>query len=312
MTFQSLFKTLPLVILCVLLSADLQAQSKDMEARAAYLLAEESYGRAEYQSTLNFLDAAQQKLGAPNSKILFLKIQALSEISKTNKAIQQQLLTAIDQFQKAPDFGSFNEEKVLEVVKMKMVLTAEMQKTAAELKQKQDAQQVRDKLFAEYEFPNWPLNIHISTVREANKDSLLFKNTAKVLDSKKNQFVKYYMPGLKFNAYFPSVPDNYAANNVISAFTTQDGRVVAYDRVIYRKSKKENHAGLEVSRAEVLNMINKQNERLGAATITYQTPGQTTGYYTWKHGNRSIIWMVYLSPEPQWSATIVEEIFQPL
>ncbi|HEY1008888.1 MAG TPA: hypothetical protein VGE58_02190 [Daejeonella sp.] len=312
MTFQTLLKTLPLVISFVFLSADLRAQNKEMEARAAYLLAEESYGRGEYQSTLNFLDAAQQSLGAPNSKILFLKIQALSEISKTNKAVQQQLLTAIEQFQKAPDFRNFNEEKVLEVVKMKMVLTAEMQKAATELKQKQEVQQAREKLFAEYGLSNWPLNIPISALQEANKDSLLFKSTAKISDSKKARYIKYYMPGLKFNAYYPSVPENYAANNVNSVFTTKEGIVVAYDRVIYRKSKKEKHAGLEVSRAEILNMINKQNERLGPATITYQTPGQTTGYYTWKHGNKSIIWMVYLTPGPQWTATIVEEIFQPI
>jgi hypothetical protein len=134
MTFQTLLKTFVLVSTCVFLSADLKAQNKEMEAKAAYLLAEESYGRGEYQNTLNYLDAAQQSLGAANSKILFLKIQALSEISKTNKAVQQQLLTAIEQFQNAPDFANFNEEKILEVVKLKMVLTAEMQKVAMELK----------------------------------------------------------------------------------------------------------------------------------------------------------------------------------
>lgn len=311
MTLKTILKTLPLLTFCFFLSAGLRAQNKEMEARAAYLLAEESYGRGEYQNTLNYLDAAQKNLGVANSKILFLKIQAMSEISKTNKAVQPQLLKAIEQFQKAPDFRNFNEEKVLEVVKLKMVLTAEMQKAAAELKQKQDAEMAREKLFAD-QFPNWPLNVHLSSVQEANKDSLLFKEKVKVVDSKKATYVKHHMAGLRFGDYFPSIPDNYSANNVISAYTTKEGTVVAYDRVIYRKSKKEKGAGLEVSRAEILNMINKQNERLGPATISYQVAGQTTGYYTWKHGNKSIIWMVHLYPGPQWTATIVEEIFQPV
>lgn len=98
------------------------AQTNSLEAKAAYLLAEESYGKGDMSAAIQYLDEASSKLGKPNAKILYLKIMALKELSAKDKTVSEQLATSITAFEKAPDFASFNEEKVLEVIKLKMEL----------------------------------------------------------------------------------------------------------------------------------------------------------------------------------------------
>lgn len=44
------------------------AQSNDMEATAAYLLAEDSFANNDYQQTLGFIEQATKNLGKTNSK----------------------------------------------------------------------------------------------------------------------------------------------------------------------------------------------------------------------------------------------------
>lgn len=100
-----------------------RAQSASAEAKAAYLLAEEEFGSGKYAAAITYLDQAAAKLGNANAKILYLKIMALQELAKQDEENLEPLKKAIAAFEKAPDFNSFNEEKQLEVMKLKLKLS---------------------------------------------------------------------------------------------------------------------------------------------------------------------------------------------
>src|SRR6476469_6906064 len=114
------------------------AQTNSLEAKAAYLLAEESYGKGAMNDALQYLDEAILKLGTANAKVLYLKIMTLKELSAKNKAFDSKLDSAIAAFEKAPDAEDFNEEKSLEVMKVKMERT-KIKKQANQLPQLIDA-----------------------------------------------------------------------------------------------------------------------------------------------------------------------------
>ena len=101
------------------------AQSSAAEAKAAYLLAEEEFNAGKYAASISYLDQATAKLGAANAKILYLKIMALQVLAEDDDASLEALKKAIAAFGKAPDYESFNEEKQLEVLKLKLRLEKE-------------------------------------------------------------------------------------------------------------------------------------------------------------------------------------------
>jgi len=103
-----------------LLSAKTYAQNTQLEAKAAYLLAEENYGKGDMRSALEYINEAGAKLGTPNAKISYLKVMILKEMSAKDTGALSKLDKAIIEFEKAPDAVDFNEEKTLEIVKIKL------------------------------------------------------------------------------------------------------------------------------------------------------------------------------------------------
>ncbi len=59
-----------------LFSSQVFCQLSEIEAKAAYVLAEENYGKANYPVALTFLKNAKTNLGRTNCKIFNLQIQA--------------------------------------------------------------------------------------------------------------------------------------------------------------------------------------------------------------------------------------------
>ncbi len=90
------------------------------EAKAAYLLAEEEFNAGKYESAISYLNQASEKLGATNAKILYLKILALQPLAEKDNEKLPALSQAIDAFEKAADIELFNEEKKLEIYKLKL------------------------------------------------------------------------------------------------------------------------------------------------------------------------------------------------
>jgi tetratricopeptide (TPR) repeat protein len=107
----------------VMTTATAQTGNKAAEAKAAYLLAEEEFGSGKYADAIAYLDEAITKLGNANAKILYLKVMALQELAKEDEENLEPLKKAIAAFEKSPDFNSFNEEKQLEVMKLKLKLS---------------------------------------------------------------------------------------------------------------------------------------------------------------------------------------------
>lgn len=122
-------KTTLLILFFCIPVLHLYGQS-NAEAKAAYLLAEESYGKGDYESTLIYLKAAKQSLGAANSKILYLEILTEVELSKTKSANPERMLSLINEFEVNSEEERFSEEKILEIYKIKMTVKKGMAEKA--------------------------------------------------------------------------------------------------------------------------------------------------------------------------------------
>ena len=117
-------KIIVLALGCFLLLTNCFAQNdaRMVEAKAAYLLAEDEFNAGKYEAAISYLNQAVEKLGSANAKILYLKIMAQKEMLRKDTSYFPGLKQSIDAFEKAPDASSFNEEKYLEVVKLKLML----------------------------------------------------------------------------------------------------------------------------------------------------------------------------------------------
>lgn len=110
-----------LVLSAFLLAGNiLNAQTNTVEAKAAYLLAEENYGKGDMRAALDYINEAAAKLGTTNAKICYLKIMILKEASQKDTLALSKLDSAILAFETAPDIADFNEEKILEIAKIKI------------------------------------------------------------------------------------------------------------------------------------------------------------------------------------------------
>lgn len=115
-------KSLTLILIIILLSfgTPASAQNNAAEAKAAYLLAEEEFNAGKYESAIAYLNEATEKLGTANAKILYLKIMALQPLAEKDFEQLEALKQSIELFEKATDIESFNEEKKLEIYKLKL------------------------------------------------------------------------------------------------------------------------------------------------------------------------------------------------
>jgi|GEM_PF-2580111 len=110
------------------------AQNNANEAKAAYLLAEESYSKGDYKTALDYLQQVKTALGSANCKILYLQIIITKEVNAKNPRASEVLLPLIAEFEQSPDFKDYNEEKILEITKIKMAMKNEQKA----LKEKDD------------------------------------------------------------------------------------------------------------------------------------------------------------------------------
>src|SRR6187402_2972017 len=92
------------IIVLLIAAETVTAQTNPLEAKAAYLLAEESYDKGDMRAALQYLDDAISKLGKANAKTLYLKIIVLKEMNTKNPAdtsAGSKLDLAIADFEKA-------------------------------------------------------------------------------------------------------------------------------------------------------------------------------------------------------------------
>jgi hypothetical protein len=95
------------------------------EAKAAYMLAEESYVKKDYRTALDYLQQVKTLLGTTNCKVLYLQIFVTRELNVRNPRASEVLLPLITEFEEAPDYKDFNEDKILAITKFKLMLKME-------------------------------------------------------------------------------------------------------------------------------------------------------------------------------------------
>ena len=101
----------------------LAAQANALELKAAYQLAEENYQKGELQTALQFIDEVVSKPENAGARILYLKIAILKKMSDKaprDTSIGARLDAAILAFEKAPDHATFDEERSMDVIKLKL------------------------------------------------------------------------------------------------------------------------------------------------------------------------------------------------
>lgn len=265
------------VFVLLLVFGPLYSQVNETEAKAAYMLAEENYGKANYPVALTFLKKAKANLGGANCKILYLQIQIESELAKTQGNYRDSLWQTIAAFQTSPDIKEFNEDKVLEVVKMKL----EMEQKGIEekdLKEKRMTDSLsKEKLFREFSWTTgWEFGQTLEDAEKKHPD--FFRRTS---SEKSGLF-----PGLKLisSKDVTSLSVYVNDNKKIVGFRSNMG----YPKLI---SKFQDYAS---ARDLKMKMVDTYTRLFGfSPVISYVTPDGLQ--YTWRKNQKSVIvsWMVY-------------------
>lgn len=266
--------------LCVILSFFLLsslpvfAQMNETEAKASYMLAEENYGKANYPIALTFLKNAKANLGGANCKILYLQIQIESELAKTKKNYRDSLLKTIAAFQTSPDIKDFNEDKVLEVVKMKLEIAQKAAEEAALLAEQKMAEEAKsEKTFKDWRFTAG-LNIGL-TVKEAEKMYPAFFRRTKTE-------VSQDYPGLEM---ITSKPVDGSNVTTTASIFIKNNKIVGNRILIeYEEggSKKNNY---EVFRKSMLDERDRNNKLFGFEPVSL--PSVNGLGFIWKKKNKT-------------------------
>ena len=96
------------------------AQDKNDIAKALYAKAESSYTSEKYDVALKYLNDCENTLGSTNSKILYLKVNALNNLFIEDKKYLPELNTALSKFFEVTDKTTYPEEKYSEIINIKL------------------------------------------------------------------------------------------------------------------------------------------------------------------------------------------------
>lgn len=280
-------KIFSLFLLCFVLTGPVSAQSSAVEAKAAYLLAEESYGKGEMRTALQYLEDATSKLGTANAKVLYLKIMTLKELAVTDTGFNSKLDKAIAEFEKAPDAESFNEEKVLEIVKIK--LQRKRQLSAASENQKV--------IEAFEQRTHFPVGASFDSIYLANKERLdaYFKRS----------YTSKERMGTDGFAIFME------ENKVTEAIYLSGSRIKSY--VKFHFSYGDENSSFSKSNAEFPAVLRTYTDLFGSTPVEQSkttqsvTAGQTyttvTRQYAWRAGSKALILYLLQITGPDYHAS---------
>lgn len=296
-----------LLVLLVITGHISHAQNKAVEAKAAYQLAEDAYSKSDYKGALDYLQQVKASLGASNCKILYLEIMVTRELYAKEPNVADRVLPLITEFEKSPDYAEFNEEKTLEITKLKLLFQNQQkaQKKIADSAKAADA--IFEKAFNE-EFARFgKLDITLAQLDSVNP-GLGVLNWRYINNPTGN--TTYFQPWVNFDIKEPTesypfcaVTNDTAFKDKLSSVNLLGGKVREYRSVIEYADKKINK-GRDVSvgsRASniIVNYINKLG-RKGLSTGEYDLADKNKGHvfaYVWVRGNKKIAlyWLIYLN-----------------
>lgn len=184
-------KTILFIIISLSIGGCIYAQTTNSEVKAAYLLAEEAFASNDYKNALEYLEQCKAKMGRPNSKVLYLQILTEMELAKNEPAYYDKALSSIGAFEKAPDIEKFNEEKTLEVMKLK-IRAKELKSNAAEEAIKTKEYKERAAItFQKWTWLDWPMHVKLKDLKALKKDENIFTHSSKGRDPKSGIEVLY-------------------------------------------------------------------------------------------------------------------------
>jgi hypothetical protein len=216
------------------------SQTNQTEAKAAYLLAEESYGKGDYKTALDFLKQVKTIMGKSNCKILYLEIMATRELYAKDSSNAEKLLPLITEFEKSSDYADFNEEKTLEIVKLKLLLKGEQKAARDKLMGIEIAKQNRiDSMMKARSQYN--IDVFNQIVNKEGKFNITLDELGntnpkwkvkKWIADKLSSTVEFYHPDyFKFNSdEFPFSMNS--SPNLLSGVFVKDGKITGYQRLI--------------------------------------------------------------------------------
>jgi hypothetical protein len=192
---QSLKKYFFIIVLLVA-AETVTAQTNPLEAKAAYLLAEENYGKGDMRAALDYINEATAKLGTANAKICYLKIMILKEMSSKDTNAVTKLDSAILAFETAPDVADFNEEKTLEIAKIKI----EQKRNAVIAKEnkKYSALAIEENMMALQNKIGWRIGMPLDSAVVLHKELFdeFLKNASRKKDKiRPDEFVRVIVKG---------------------------------------------------------------------------------------------------------------------
>ena len=227
-------KIISLLFLCLsCLALNLKAQNSQTEAKAAYLLAEEAFAANDFSSALNYLDECKRIIGTPNCKIIYLQIMVELEQAKADPKYYDAALRSIAAFEKAPDLKDFNEEKVLEVLKSKLMIKNLKVKAGEKVKQEQENKVNSELLFSNWTWQNWPLSLSYDEVSALKKNDDFFKMVWETGKDSKTGIKLAYVPVFKLP-------------KTLKGIYLKDDKVVGYSVLIgYYASKSSSNKVLQ-------------------------------------------------------------------
>lgn len=229
-----------LLAVSICFACSVSAQTNANEAKAAYLLAEESYGKGDYKNTLEFLRAVREALGGTNCKVLYLQIMATRELYKIDTGSNNNLLSLISEFEKNPDYANFNEEKSLEISKLKLLIKADQKAVMDKLAEEKIAREKRIDSMAKVRTQSHkdyfiqtvnnkaPLNI---TLDELDKANPKWKIKKWVVYKVSSAVDLYHDPAFYYGEMwfpFPTMKDAYSLVSRICGVYVKDGKVIGY------------------------------------------------------------------------------------
>lgn len=218
-------KKLALIILLSSTSLFVHAQNKEIEAIAAYQMAEENFDAKDYEAALKNINTTKTILRTANSKILYLEVQVLEELSKANSEYLKDLQSAIHAFEQAPDIDQFSQEKRVEVAKVKILVKDRIKK--AEAAKRKEIELWQKKHQAQDDFLKLFPKIGVSYTDFINHPYMLVY----VLKSDKRAMAKGGK--VDFNYRSDKFTDNKRNERSINAIeTNEDGLVESYSVLI--------------------------------------------------------------------------------
>ena len=296
-----------LLVLLVITGHISRAQNKAVEAKAAYQLAEDAYSKSDYKGALDYLQQVKASLGASNCKILYLEIMVTRELYAKEPNVADRVLPLIKEFEKSPDYAEFNEEKTLEITKLKLLFQNQQkaQKKIADSAKAADA--VFEKAFNEEFVRFGQLGITLAQLDSVNP-GLGVLNWRYINNPNGN--TTYFQPWVNFDIKEPAesypfcaVTNDTVFKNKLSSVNVSGGKIREYRSVLAYADKKINKGkdiDVTIRVSEIAMKYLTKMGRDGFTFTEYNLADKNSGHvyvYSWIRDNKKIVlyWLTYLN-----------------